>query len=102
MKFSSTGDGGGTGFEITYFIKQDKTREIAVNTIYWDLASTYSVVKIYTFEQDKWNDITKKALPEIKFTDFTTEKFLSLIKSHTTLPRLIQTSAKKKNDYGKN
>jgi len=83
MKFSSTGDGGGTEFEITYFIKKDKTREIAVNTIYWDIISTYSDVKIYTFEQNIWKDITKKVFPEIKLSYFTNGAFSNIIKSHT-------------------
>ena len=83
MKFSSTGDGGGTEFEITYFIKKDKTREIAVNTIYWDIVSTYSDVKIYTFEQNIWKDITKKVFPEIKLSYFTNDAFSNIIKSYT-------------------
>ncbi len=83
MKFSSTGDGSGTEFEITYFIKKDKTREIAVNTIYWDLAVISSSLKFYSFEKNIWKDITIKVLPEIKLSLFTNEQFAELLKKQS-------------------
>ena len=102
MRFSSTGDGGGTEFEITYFIKKNKTRAIAVNTIYWDITTTYSVVKIYTFEKNTWEDITKKAFPEIKLSYFTTKAFSDIIESHTeNFPVLFKLPQKGKTITGK-
>jgi len=83
MKFSSTGDGGGIIFEITYFIKKDKTREIAVNKIYWDLAVSYSVVNIYTFNNNTWKDITKHVLPVINTSDFLNTEFSDIINKYS-------------------
>ncbi len=89
LKLSSTGDGSGTEFEITYFIKKDKSREIAVNTIYWDLAVTSSSLKFYSFKNNTWKDITKKILPEIRLSLFTNETFSKIITSHSTISPVI-------------
>lgn len=89
MKLSSTGDGSGTYFEITYFIKKDKTREIAVNTAYWDLAVTSSSLKFYSFKNDVWKDITKQVLPEINLSLFTNEELSVIIKSNTTVSPIL-------------
>ena len=98
LKLSSTGDGSGTEFEITYFIKKDKSREIAVNTIYWDLAMISSSLKFYSFENNAWKDITKKVLPEIKLSLFTKEEFAKIITSQTTMsPVLYKLPQKGKN-----
>ena len=98
LKLSSTGDGSGTEFEITYFIKKDKSREIAVNTIYWDLAMISSSLKFYSFKNNTWKDITKKVLPEIKLSFFTNEAFAKIITSQTTMsPVLYKLPQKGKN-----
>ncbi len=79
LKLSSTGDGAGTEFEITYFIKKNKTREIAVNTIYWDITTAYSEIKFYSYDNNKWKDITKKVLPEINLSLFTTKESIEIL-----------------------
>lgn len=89
IKLSSTGDGSGTYFEITYFIKKDKTREVAVNTTYWDLTETYSSLKFYSFENNFWKDITKKVLPEINLSLFTDEDLSGIINSNTTVSPIL-------------
>ncbi len=81
LKLSSTGDGAGTIFEITYFIKKNKTREIAVNKIYWDLGMSFSVLNFYEFKNLIWRNITKEVLPPVKLSDFTISKYAELINS---------------------
>jgi len=65
MKISTTGGGGGFYIEITYFIKRDKTRLIAVNISQWDMMRTASDLKFFTYKNKKWKDVTSTVLPEI-------------------------------------
>lgn len=83
MKLSSTGDGEGTYFEICYFIKKDKSREIAVNTTHWDLAESSSEMKFYSFKNKKWTDITSEVLPVISLSDFLNSELAGIIKDNT-------------------
>ncbi len=82
MKFSSTGDGEGTYFEITYYIKKDKSKMIAVNNTYWNMCCENSNLKFYTLKGKKWTEITKHVIPNIKLSEFIPESvYKGLIKN---------------------
>ncbi len=98
LKLVSTGDGAGTIFEITYFIKKDKTREIAVNKTYWNMAISFSTLHFYSYENEVWKDITNNVLPDINLSDFTTDEYAELLKKETKhLPVIYHLPQKGKN-----
>lgn len=89
MKLSSTGDGAGTYFEITYFIKKDKTREIAVNITKWDIAGAFSKLNFFIFENNKWKNITKDVVPSINISDLVNTKQAKIIEDNIDFAPII-------------
>ena len=70
IRICSTGDGGGNNIEMTYFIKSDKTKLIAVNISSWDMLTESSDVHFYTVENNIWTDVTTDVIPEINMSCF--------------------------------
>jgi len=89
IKFSSTGDGAGTYVEITYFIKKDKSRLIAVNLTNWDMMSTQSQLRFYTFSNNIWKDVTKTILPKISLSDFLEDKYVKTLETKDDNPFFV-------------
>ena len=55
---------------MTYFVKSDKTRLIAVNIVYWDMITETSSLYFYTFSNNTWTDVTSEVIPEINMFCF--------------------------------
>ena len=70
IRICSTGDGGGNNIEMTYFIKSDKTKLIAVNISSWDMLTESSELHFYTYENNIWTDVTTDVIPEINMSCF--------------------------------
>ncbi len=75
IKISTTGGGGGSCVEITYFIKKNKTRLIAVNLLQWDMLRTSSNLKFYTYKNNVWKNVTSNVLPKMKASYFVADKY---------------------------
>ena len=74
LRVKSAGDGDGNNIEMTYFVKSDKTRLIAVNIIYWNMLTETSDLYFYTYSNKKWTDVTADVIPEINMASFSTAK----------------------------
>lgn len=97
MKISTTGDGGGSMVEITYFIKKDKSRLIAVNISQWDIMGISSNVKFYTYKNKIWKDVTTDVLPKVKISDFTINEFVKYFDLNENNPLFYNLPQKGKN-----
>ena len=74
LRIKSAGDGDGHNLEMTYFVKSDKTRLIAVNIIYWDMLTETSTLHFYTYIDNTWTDVTSEVIPEINMSSFSSAK----------------------------
>ena len=74
MLIKDFGGGGGFDIEITYFVKSDKTRLIAVNTTQWDMQCSQSKLHFYTYSNQIWTDISSEIIPEININSFSKTK----------------------------
>ncbi len=74
MRISGLSDGEGQNIELTYFVKSDKSKLIAVNITQWDMVSEVSSLNFYTYNNSKWTNVTSEVIPKIDINSFVNKK----------------------------
>lgn len=98
MRFNSASDGGGAIYELTYFIKSDKSRLIALNTIHWSMCCEDSDLRFFMIEKDEWRDVTKTVLPTLGLADFDADAARELKPLEEFLPVFLFSPPRKGKD----
>jgi len=70
LSFGTTGDGDGNNVEITYFVKKDKSRILAINITYWNVCCQFSTTRFYEIKGSEFIEITQNVIPKIGLDEF--------------------------------